>query len=154
MSELREEYRFKGMSEHTVDDKGRIFIPSKMRDILGSRFTLSKSFDKCIEIHSDLGWECKIMDIARKKGTSVANLQRFMGVYSEDVTIDKQGRIVIPAKFREYAGIGKEIVIIGAITHAEIWDKDEWERFSEEFTTPEEAKREMDLMYGDSSEVR
>ena len=154
MSELREEYRFKGMSEHIVDDKGRIFIPSKMRDILGSRFTLSKSFDKCIEIHSDLGWECKIMDIARKKGTSVANLQRFMGVYSEDVTIDKQGRIVIPAKFREYAGIGKEIVIIGAITHAEIWDKAEWERFSEEFTTPKEAKREMDQMYGDSSESK
>ena len=126
MSELREEYRFKGMSEHIVDDKGRIFIPSKMRDILGSRFTLSKSFDKCIEIHSDLGWECKIMDIARKKGTSVANLQRFMGVYSEDVTIDKQGRIVIPAALVEYAGISKSAVVVGCGKYAEIWSEENY----------------------------
>ena len=152
MSELREEYRFKGISQHSVDDKGRIFIPAKMRDILGSRFTLTKSFDKCIEIHSDIGWEYKISDIAKKKGTSVANLQRFMGVFSEDVIIDKQGRIVIPNDFREYAGIQKDVVIIGAITHGEIWDKDEWERFSSQFATAEEAKKEMDKMYGDNSE--
>jgi MraZ protein len=128
-----------------------VFVPAKMRDILGSHFTVSKSFDKCIEIHSDIGWESKISDIASKKGTSVANLKRFIGVYSEDVTLDKQGRILIPAHFREYANIGKEVVIIGAITHAEIWDKQEWERFSNECATSEDAKKEMDHLYGDDS---
>ena len=151
MSGLVEESRFKGYSEHSVDDKGRVFVPAKMRDILGSRFTVSKSFDKCIEIHSDLGWERKVADIANKKGTSVANLKRFIGVYAEDVTLDKQGRIIIPAHFREYAGIGKEVVFIGAVTHGEIWDKKEWERFSSEFATPEDAKKEMDHLYGDDS---
>ena len=147
MPELQEEFRFKGTSEHTVDDKGRVFIPSKMKDILGPRFTLSKSFDKCLEIHTDEGWRYKIADMAKNRETTISNLQRFVGANAEDVVFDKQGRILIPLRLREYAGIKKEVVIVGAITHAEIWDKEEWQKMESECANPDKAKKEMDEMY-------
>lgn len=132
-----------GEYAHSLDAKGRVNFPAKMRDHLGDRFILTKGLDNCLFVYSLEEWaklEEKIQSLPISKGRT---LQRFLFSGAVDVELDKQGRIVIPPNLRDYAGLTRDVMVIGASTRAEIWDKDNWQKSCDELT-PEMVEQAMD----------
>ena len=111
----------------TLDAKGRITFPVKLREELGDTFMVTKGLDGCLFVYPMEEWsvlENKIKDLPISKSR---NLQRFFFAGASDVTPDKQGRVLIPANLRTYAGLEKDVVVIGTSVRAEIWDREMWE---------------------------
>ena len=121
---------FMGEFNHNVDAKGRLIVPSKFRDKLGESFVITKGFDRCLSVYDAANWE-KVQEklVQMPMLTEDARTIRRMIVGSASETeCDKQGRVLLPAPLREYAGISKEAVLIGNLDHIEIWDKDSWNK--------------------------
>ena len=120
---------FTGEFRHTIDAKGRLIVPSRMRDELdGDTAVLVTYLDGCIAMFSKEGFqrfEQQLMGLERSREESRA-LIRTMGSGTHNDEVDKQGRITVPLKLRDYAGIEKDVVIIGAFDHAEIWTPPRW----------------------------
>lgn len=124
----------KGEYRHSVDAKGRIAMPSKLRDDLGERFTVTKGLDGCLAIYPEVEWQGLEERIRALPMSKSRDLQRFFFSAAFDAEMDAQGRILLPANLREYAGLSKETVIIGASNHAEIWDVEKWTSYNEDIT--------------------
>jgi len=123
-----------GEYSHSLDAKGRVNFPSRLREDLGEHFILAKGLDRCLFVYSLEEWgnlEKKIRELPTSKAGA---LQRFFFSGAIDVTVDKQGRIIIPQNLREYAGLDRDIMIIGASSRAEIWNKDAWQASCEALT--------------------
>jgi len=119
------------MSEynHTVDTKGRLIIPSKFRETLGEEFVVSKGMDGCLFVYANEDWnafEQKLtsLPLINKEARQFA---RFFLAGAAQVELDKQGRILLPATLREFAGLDKEVVLVGVGSRIEIWSKDRWD---------------------------
>lgn len=113
---------------YSVDIKGRLNFPSKLRDDLGESFVLTKGFDdKCLLVYSIQEWKELESKIKQLPMSQARNLQRFFFASACEVIPDKQGRIVIPYNLREYALLEKEVMVIGASNHCEIWSKQRWD---------------------------
>ena len=124
---------FRGSSFHTIDDKGRIIIPSRFREIIrdGDKpgVMLSK-MDRGLVAYTFGQWfklEEKILSLAEKSDTMRRFRRVFIGAASE-CHCDKQDRILVPSPLRLYAGFNKEIVLVGVLDHFEIWSRDNWEQ--------------------------
>ena len=116
-----------GEYSNSIDIKGRLSFPAKLRDDLGGRFIVSKGLgDNCLFVYSLEEWENVEQKIKGLPLSKARNIQRFFFASALEVEPDKQGRIVIPANLREYAVLDKDVMIIGASTHCEIWSKDSW----------------------------
>lgn len=116
-----------GSFTHNIDIKGRMNFPTKLREILGDTFIVTKGLDDCLFVYSLEEWailENKIKDLPLSKGR---NLQRFFFSGASEVESDKQGRILIPQHLREYAKLEKDVMVIGASNRAEIWNKTLWD---------------------------
>lgn len=121
----------RGEFKSTLDAKGRMNFPIKLREELGSTFFISKTIDKhCIKIYSKDDWESLVQSINQMPQTKTAGLQRFLFGSAFEIEPDKQGRALIPAPLREYAGLKTDIVIVGLEGRAEIWDKESWDQFN------------------------
>ncbi len=136
-----------GTFTHNMDAKGRMNFPVKLREILGDVFIITKGLDGCLFVYSTEGFEelaDKIRQVPLSKGRE---LQRFFMAGACEAEADKQGRILIPQSLREYAGITKDVIVIGASTRAEIWDKEKWDKFNEDFSENklEEAMEGIDF---------
>lgn len=134
-----------GEYAHTLDVKGRVNFPAKLLTDLGDRFILSKGLDGCLFVYSLEEWSNLERKIKELPMSQSRKLQRYFFAGAAEVEIDKQGRIVIPAKLREHASLEKDIMIIGASSRAEIWDKEKWDQSCEELTaeTIEQAMEEL-----------
>lgn len=120
-----------GTYEHNMDDKNRTFIPSKMRDELGDRFIIAKGIDNCLSMYSLSEWSKFLSKFENFPAAKVRNLKLYFCGGAAEVKPDSQGRVVIPQKLKEHAGLTKSLVILGAQEHAEIWDSNKWnERYS------------------------
>lgn len=124
---------FIGEYQHSLDSKNRIIVPSKLRDGLGDRFIISKGLDGCLYAYPIDEWQkfeekLKNLPLTNKDARAFV---RFFVAGATEVETDKQGRGLIPANLREYAGIEKEIVTIGALNKVEIWSKEKWESYNE-----------------------
>ena len=121
---------FRGQYEHSIDEKGRLSIPAKFREILNKERTLVlTSFDAYITAFPMKAWRV-IEDRIRSNPTFKRDMRDFLRlVYSsaEDAVIDPQGRILIPQALRQRASITREVVILGVMDQIEIWDKARWE---------------------------
>ncbi len=121
-----------GEYSHTVDAKGRLNFPAKLREELGDRFIITRGLDHCLNVYSLSEWqelEAGMKTLPRSKRRS---LERFFFAGAAEVVSDKQGRIVIPPALRQYATLDKNVVVVGAGAHAEIWDETLWRKeFSE-----------------------
>ena len=118
------------MSEynHTLDTKGRLIIPAKFREVLGEEFVISKGMDGCLFVYANDDWnafEQKLtsLPLINKEARQFA---RFFLAGAATVEVDKQGRILLPANLREYAGIDKEVVSVGVFSRVEIWSKERY----------------------------
>ena len=131
-----------GEYSHNLDAKGRVSIPSKFRDDLGGTFVLSKGLDNCLYAYSVKEWDGFQQELLALKGSDAHKVRRFFFSGATECEIDAQGRVVIPPNFREYAGLKKELVILGVSNRAEIWDKDKWNAYMSDssFDSEEIAK--------------
>ncbi len=123
---------FMGEYSHTIDAKGRLIIPSKLRDELGDNFVVTKGLDGCLFVYDMEEWallheHLKTLPLTHK---DTRMINRFFLASASNGEIDKQGRVLIPAVLREYAGIEKDVVLLGVGNRIEIWNKDAWENES------------------------
>ena len=124
---------------HSVDTKGRMIFPAKLREELGEGFVIFKGLDGCICVYSKEDWDAFEKKIAGLPVAKARKLQRF---YSANYPCepDGQGRILIPQSLREYAGNQKDDVDAGIQRRAEIWDVERWRAYNEELTSDEIAE--------------
>ena len=134
-----------GEFQHSLDAKGRVNFPAKLREDLGDRFILTKGLDNCLAVYSYAEWKVLEDRLRALPISKSRTLQRFMFAGAVQVEPDKQGRILIPANLREYAGLDKDLMIIGASVRAEIWDKDRWLQNCEGLTCDMVAQAMEDL---------
>lgn len=119
---------FTGEYNHTIDIKGRIIVPAKFRSELGSEFVITVGLDGCLFIYPQKEFDELATKLAQLPGTAQARkLQRYIMSSAACVEVDKQGRILIPIKLREYAGVDKDVVFAGVNNKIEIWSKDRWD---------------------------
>ena len=125
---------FMGEYHHSLDEKGRIIIPSKFRDELGESFVLTRGLENCLFVYAMNEWN-KIVDNLKKlpfTKKDARNFTRFFLSGATVVELDKQGRINISSPLVNYANLEKECIIVGVNDRLEIWSKDKWENFFNE----------------------
>ncbi len=121
---------FMGEYRHTIDKKGRIIIPAKFRDTLGSNFYITRGLEGCLYVYAASSWDT--MMERYKQIPDTKEKRYFMRLFlsgAVDLEIDSQGRINVPIPLVEYAKLEKDCLIIGVDDHLEIWSKQEWENF-------------------------
>lgn len=124
---------FRGSSFHTIDAKGRLIIPARFRGVIradgGERIMLSR-MDGCLVAYAFEEWrriETRVLQLAQKSDS----MRRFRRVFiggASDCACDKQERILIPPLLRDYAGLQKDVVLVGVLDHFEIWSREKWEK--------------------------
>ena len=128
-----------GTYEHSIDAKGRLFIPAKLREELGVTFYLAMGVDECLAIYPQETWN-RFTEKFASLPMSQSAAMRPLFAHASKCELDSQGRIVIPQKLRKYAGLEKDAVIIGVNDRAEIWSAETWNAREEEEMTPEKMK--------------
>ena len=131
-----------GEYEHTIDAKGRLSMPSKLRRDMGEAFIVTKGLDGCLFAFSQEEWknfETKLKSLPLSD-KNARNFVRFFLAGATECEIDKQGRFLIPSNLRTAANLEKEAVIIGVGTRLEIWNKSTWVSKDEEISADEIAE--------------
>lgn len=120
---------FMGEYNHTIDAKGRLIIPSKFREILGDAFVVTKGLDGCLFVYDNEEWQrfeekLRSLPITNKEARQFV---RFFLAGATEAEVDKQGRILIPNVLREFAGLMKDVVLVGVGSRIEIWGRERFE---------------------------
>ncbi len=120
-----------GEYHHTIDDKGRIFVPAKFRPELGEQFVVTRGLESCLFVYSMSEWNKIVSKLNTLPFTkqSVRNFSRFFLSGATIVELDKQGRINITSPLTTYASLEKECIIIGVGERLEIWNEKAWNEF-------------------------
>ncbi len=143
---------FMGEYSHTIDTKGRLIIPSKFREELGETFVVTKGLDGCLFVFSDEEWKAfeiklKSLPLTNKNARQFA---RFFVAGATPCELDKQGRILLPATLRKFAGLEKDVVLTGMLNRIEIWSKEKWNENNslDDVAMDEIAEQMTDLGFG------
>ncbi|KIS03094.1 division/cell wall cluster transcriptional repressor MraZ [Paucilactobacillus wasatchensis] len=125
---------FMGEFSHTVDTKGRLIIPAKFREQLGTQFVITRGMDGCLFGYPLTEWQIledklKELPLTKKDARSFV---RFFYSAATECEFDKQGRINLPAALRTHAGLDKKCVVVGVSERIEIWSEDRWNSFATE----------------------
>ena len=124
---------FMGEYHHTIDDKGRLTIPSKIRYELGENFIVTRGLDGCLFVYPRDVWDKIVSKYQNLPNVKDARMfMRFLLSGATSTLFDKQGRINITAPLIKYADLKKDCVIIGVGDRLEIWSADRWENFTTE----------------------
>ena len=133
-----------GEYSHNIDQKGRVFIPAKFREELGQSFIVTRGIGTCLFVFSVEVW----LEFAAKLGSVPVTDQkmqvflRMLFASASECDTDKQGRILLPARLREYAGMQKEMVAIGVMSRVELWSAENWQEYNEHANDEYEATLE------------
>lgn len=125
---------FMGEYQHSIDDKGRMIIPARFREALGSSFVITRGLDQCLFVYSNEEWavlEQKLKALPLMKSDARA-FTRFFFSGATECELDKQGRVNIPNNLRDHAKLDKDCVVIGVSNRVEIWSKEQWEQYSKQ----------------------
>ena len=120
---------FMGEYNHTVDEKGRLIVPSKFREQLGEEFVVTKGLDGCLFIYPEDEWD-RIEEKFREVPLTTQDARKFARFFfagAATCEIDKQGRILLPQVLRTHANITKDAVLVGVLNRVEIWSRERWE---------------------------
>lgn len=120
---------FMGEYSHSIDPKGRLIVPAKYREALGLEFVVTKGLDGCLFVYPKREWE-SIEEKFRQVPLTTKDARKFSRFFfagAAMVELDKQGRVLLPSVLREYAGLDKDVVLVGVLNRVEIWSKDRWE---------------------------
>ncbi len=121
---------YKGEYHHSLDPKGRLIVPSRLRDAAGdaAEFVVTRSFDGCLSMYAPREWEILEEKLNKLPLTNekARKLKRFLLGSAVSCEVDKQGRMLIPQVLRERIGLFKEVVLVGVGDHIEIWEAGAW----------------------------
>ena len=126
---------FYGEHEHSIDEKGRLIIPSKFREVFKEnyveRFFVTRGLDTCLFVFTEDEWK---KQESRFRSLSFTNREarEFNRLYfsgAGEVTCDKQGRILVPQYLKDFAKIKNDAIVVGVSNRMEIWAKDQWQEF-------------------------
>lgn len=121
--------RFTGSVEHALDEKGRLIVPARFRDRLGAGFVVTVAQpDPCLALYPTVTWAdfCARLEGAPRKDERFRRFVRHVFAHTEEVACDAQGRLLLPAGLRAYAGIERDVISVGTLTRVEIWAKDRY----------------------------
>lgn len=132
---------FMGEYSHSIDAKGRLILPAKFRDELGSQFVVTRGLEGCLYVYTMDAWLtiAKSMNKLKASKENVRAFKRFLFGSAAEVEFDKQGRILIPATLRDYAKLSKDVTILGTGDKIELWDKDAYEAYAAKIVPDMEA---------------
>lgn len=133
---------FIGEYQHSVDEKGRLAIPAKFRAALAKGAIVTRGLDHCLFLYTQKQWNVlaeKLMKLPISQSKSRA-FARLMLAGAMDVSLDRQGRVVLPEYLREYASVSKKVVVAGLYDRLEIWDEQAWKKYK---TTTEKDSNEI-----------
>lgn len=127
---------FIGEYNHTLDNKGRITIPSKFREGLGDEFVITKGLDNCLFVYPKDEWKIfedklKTLPLTSKDARAFV---RFFFAGASECNLDKQNRVLLPKNLRIHSELQKDAIIIGVSTRIEIWSKEKWNEYTEDET--------------------
>ena len=119
---------FLGEFQHTVDQKGRLAIPAKFREELADGAVVTRGLDKCLVIYPGSEWASLAERVSRLPQTqpNVRTLSRLLFSGAVDLSLDSQGRTILPQYLRKYAGIAANVAVIGLYQRIEVWGLEEW----------------------------
>lgn len=132
-----------GQYQHSIDSKGRLFIPAKLREELGDTFYITMGVDACLSVYSDASWS-KFTEKFESLPYTKTRAMRPLFANAAKCEPDAQGRILIPQKLRAYADLEKDVVVIGVSNRAEIWNAEHWNSVEEEELNPENLSAVME----------
>jgi len=128
---------FLGEYQPNITEGSRIVLPKKLRDqIRGEELILSKGFERCVFVYDKEDWVFEAQKQVENPITDskTRDIKRYMFSGAIEASVDAQGRIVLPNTLKDYAGLDKNTVVIGAGDHIEIWDTKNWETHSEKIS--------------------
>jgi MraZ protein len=138
--------RFLGQHTFSLDNKGRVSIPAEFREVLADRYddklVLMKDYDRCLVAYPVEEWQ-KLDEKIKTLPASDPNVKKYMRVFYSSAKvcqIDGQGRVLIPQELKAYAGLSREVMVVGLSSKMELWDMDAWKR-----ENPEEFHGEIEL---------
>lgn len=122
---------FLGTHTPRLDDKGRLILPAKFRDGLAGGVVITKGQERCLYVFPVAEFTSIAAQLREQPMTSKAAraYSRVFFASAHDEVPDKQGRVTIPGHLRQYAGLDRELAVIGASTHVEVWDRQAWETY-------------------------
>ena len=132
-----------GEFQHSLDSKGRIFIPAKLREELGEIFYMTVSMERCLCVYSAESWRSfsnKVSDMPYVR----QRLMRPLFAHAAKCELDSQGRTIVPQALRAYAGLVKNVTVVGCNNHAELWDSEAWQSVCEAESAPENIAAAME----------
>ncbi len=132
-----------GEYQHTLDSKGRLSVPTRLREELGNVFYVTLSMDKCLSAYSAESWG-SFTDKVNAMPYVKQRKMRPLFAYAARVELDAQGRVLLPQNLRDYAGLSKNVTVVGCNNHAEFWDSDSWSTVNAEEMTPENIAAAME----------
>lgn len=129
---------FTGEYRHAVDDKGRLAVPARFRAQLDGGCVVARWLDTCLAIFPMAGWESLATKVAELPFTdpNARLLQRQLFAGAFETELDKQGRVLVPANLRGFAGLEGEALVLGSRDHAEIWAPARWDDYSRALEDP------------------
>lgn len=122
---------FIGEYHHSIDDKSRVAVPVKFREELKRGAVVTKGLDSCLVVYPQEQWKAladKLSSLPISQSNSRA-FSRFLLSGAMDIELDKQGRMLLPDYLRQYAKMGRKVIIVGLHTRLEIWDEKQWEAY-------------------------
>lgn len=126
--------KFTGQFEHSLDEKGRLTIPARIRARLGDHFVLTIAPpEPSLALYPESAWSdfCAKLEAAPRKDAQYRSFVRHLFAHTEEATLDGQGRLLIPPVLREYARLERDAVLVGALTRVELWAAAAWRKASE-----------------------
>ena len=123
---------FTGTYRHAVDAKGRLFIPVSLREELGATFYVTRGLQKCLRLYSNAAWESFAGKIAALPESKARDVRHYFFANAFQTSLDGQGRITLSAESRKFAGLEKNVVLVGDDTRLEIWDEKSWDALDSE----------------------
>ena len=129
-----------GTYRQTMDAKGRLNIPIKLRTELGERFYVTKGLDGCLMVYAEADWRAIEEKMRALPLGKSRNLQRMLFANAELCVPDSQWRIVVPQELRDYAHLEKDVTIIGVGSRAEFWNSEAWDRVDGSMTSDDYAE--------------
>ncbi len=124
-----------GYSEHFVDEKGRVILPKKLKELMGSDLVLTRGLDECVYVFTREDWNAFEVKIARLPMSKGRDISHFFNTYKIDVTVDKQGRVQLSQALRRLAAIDGNAVIVGNGNRAEIWNPESFAEMEKKLDT-------------------
>ncbi len=126
-----------GEYAHTIDAKGRMFLPAKFRSELGDRVYITRGIDQCVCIYPVDEWKKFMERLNELPPVKVRHVKRLLSASAVDTDVDCQGRVLIPQQLREEIHLGKSVTVIGVGEKAEIWNTEEYDAYKNSMSNEE-----------------